>query len=100
MKAGGDISAVMAEIINALNEQQMIQIQNYGAQLSPLAMFYMLMAVIVPSLSVTFIIVIASFIAMSPFVVKLLFWRYACCCCIHADDVFRSDKIKDTKPPG
>ena len=74
MKAGGDISAVMAEIINALNEQQMIQIQNYGAQLSPLAMFYMLMAVKVPSLSVTFIIVIASFIAMSPFVVKLLFW--------------------------
>ena len=95
MKAGGDISAVMAEIINALNEQQMIQIQNYGAQLSPLAMFYMLMAVIVPSLSVTFIIVIASFIAMSPFVVKLLFWVPACCCCIHADDVFRSDKIKE-----
>lgn len=74
MKAGADMGAVMGEIINALNEQQVIQIQNYGAQLSPLAMFYMLMAVIVPSLSVTFIIVIASFISLAPEMVKMIFW--------------------------
>lgn len=74
MKAGADMGAVMGEIINALNEQQVIQIQNYGGQLSPLAMFYMLIAVIVPSLSVTFIIVIASFISLAPEMVKMIFW--------------------------
>jgi pilus assembly protein TadC len=74
MKAGADMSNVMSEIIDALGEQQLIQIQNYGSQLSPLAMFYMLAAVIVPSLSVTFIIILSSFIALSPGMVKTAFW--------------------------
>jgi len=74
MKAGADMGVVMAEIIDALGEQQLIQIQNYGSQLSPLAMFYMLAAVIVPSLSVTFIIILSSFIALSPGMTKIIFW--------------------------
>lgn len=74
MKAGADMSTVMSEIIDALGEHQLIQIQNYGAQLSPLAMFYMLGAVIVPSLSVTFIIILSSFIALSPSMTKIAFW--------------------------
>lgn len=74
MKAGGDMSSVINDIINRLSEQQLIQIQNYGSQLSPLAMFYMLVAVIVPSLSVTFIIILSSFISLGEYVTKLLFW--------------------------
>lgn len=74
MKAGADMSAVMEEIIGSLNEQQLIQIQNYGGQLSPIAMFYMLAAVIIPSLSVTFIIIISSFVALSAPMVKAVFW--------------------------
>jgi len=74
MKAGGDMSSVINDIINRLSEQQLIQIQNYGGQLSPLAMFYMLVAVIVPSLSVTFIIILSSFISLGEYITKLLFW--------------------------
>jgi pilus assembly protein TadC len=74
MKAGADMSTVMEEIMDSLGEQQLIQIQNYGSQLSPLAMFYMLAAVIVPSLSVTFIIILSSFIALSPATTKIAFW--------------------------
>jgi len=74
MKAGADMSIVMEEIMDALGEHQMIQIQNYGAQLSPLAMFYMLGAVIVPSLSVTFIIILSSFISLSSSATKMAFW--------------------------
>ncbi|MBL7100748.1 MAG: type II secretion system F family protein [Nanoarchaeota archaeon] len=74
MKAGADMSVVMSEIIDALGEQQLIQIQNYGSQLSPLAMFYMLAAVIVPSLSVTFIIILSSFIALPSTITKMIFW--------------------------
>jgi pilus assembly protein TadC len=74
MKAGSDMSNVINDLINRLSEQQLIQIQNYGGQLSPLAMFYMLVAVIVPSLSVTFIIILSSFISMGEYVTKLMFW--------------------------
>lgn len=74
MKAGSDMSNVINDLINRLSEQQLIQIQNYGGQLSPLAMFYMLVAVIVPSLSVTFIIILSSFISLGEYVTKLMFW--------------------------
>jgi flagellar protein FlaJ len=74
MKAGSDMASVIGDISNRLSEQQLIQIQNYGGQLSPLAMFYMLVAVIVPSLSVTFIIILSSFISLGEEVTKLMFW--------------------------
>jgi len=74
MKAGSDMSGVLREVINSLSEQQMIQIQNYGSQLNPIAMFYMLAAVIVPSLSITFIIILSAFISISEFGTKTLFW--------------------------
>lgn len=74
MKSGAEMRVVMAEILDALGEQQLIQIQNYGSQLSPLAMFYMLTAVIVPSLSVTFIIILSSFISLPQSITKIIFW--------------------------
>ena len=74
MKAGAEMRTVMAEIIDALGEQQIIQIQNYGSQLSPLAMFYMLAAVIIPSLSVTLIIILSSFLSISTTMTKVILW--------------------------
>ncbi len=74
MKSGATISNVMRESINSLSEEQIVQIQNYGSQLNPLAMFYMLIAVIVPALSITLIIVLSSFISASSSTVKVLFW--------------------------
>ena len=74
MKTGADLSRVLAGSIDALGEEQVIQIQKYGGQLSPLAMFYMLIAVIIPALGMTFLIIIASFTAMSEFATKLIFW--------------------------
>ncbi len=74
MKTGADLSRVMAGSIDALGDEQVIQIQKYGGQLSPLAMFYMLIAVIIPSLGMTFLIIIASFINLSSFATKIIFW--------------------------
>lgn len=79
MKSGADIADVVKDSIDSLSEEQLVQIQTYGGQLNPLAMFYMLIAVIVPALSVTFIIVISSFVAASESGVKLIFWGlYGC----------------------
>ena len=74
LKAGSDMGMVIRELIDSLGSEQLIQIQKYGSQLNPLAMFYMLLAVVVPALAVTFINVIASFISLSASSTKLLFW--------------------------
>ena len=74
MKSGADIGTVIAEIINSLAEEQVLQVQKYGGQLNPLAMFYMLVAIILPSLGMTFLIIISSFINLSSFATKAVFW--------------------------
>ncbi len=74
MKEGADIAGLIKEVMRAVGDEQLTQIQRYGGQLSPLALFYMLIAIIAPSLGVTFIIVLASFVALSPVVTKILFY--------------------------
>jgi flagellar protein FlaJ len=64
LNAGSDMSSIIRENIKTLNEEQMIQIQNYGNKLNPLIMMYMLVSVIVPALSVSFMTVIASMIGL------------------------------------
>ncbi len=74
LKAGGDIAKTIREVINSLGEERVLQIKNYGAQLSPLAMFYMLLAVIIPALSITFITILCSLIGISESITKLVFF--------------------------
>lgn len=74
MKSGSDLSNVIQEIIDSISEEQVIQIQKYGSQLSPLAMFYMMIAVIIPSLGMAFLIIIASFISLEESTTKTVFW--------------------------
>jgi len=62
MRAGSDISIVVKDSIRALEEEQLIQIQTYGNKLNPMIMFYMLISVILPALSITFLTVISSLI--------------------------------------
>ncbi len=76
MKAGSDLSIVINETTNGISEEQIIQIQRYGSSLNPLAMFYMLMAIIVPSLGITFIIVISSLMGLPEIIIKTVFWSF------------------------
>ncbi len=73
MRAGSDISKVIAESIKTLNEEQVIQIQNYGNKLNPLIMFYMLISVILPALSIAFLTIIASMVGLKSGTITLLF---------------------------
>ncbi|HLD12634.1 MAG TPA: type II secretion system F family protein [Candidatus Nanoarchaeia archaeon] len=74
IKTGADLASVIQDTINSLSEYQLIQIEKYGGQLKPLAMFYLLIAVIMPSLGTTFVILLSSFVALSDFAIKLIFW--------------------------
>lgn len=73
MRAGSDISVVIKDTVNSLNEEQLIQIQNYGNKLNPAIMFYMLTSVILPALAVTFLTVVASMISLDGTLTKGIF---------------------------
>lgn len=74
LRAGADLNIVIKEEIRSLNDEQTIQIQNYGSKLNPLIMFYMLIAVILPSLGITFLIIISSILEVPENMVKLIFF--------------------------
>jgi len=73
MRAGSDMTNVIKEGINSLSQEQAIQIQGYGSKLNPLIMFYMLIAIILPSLGITFLIIIASMLSLEEKVLQIFF---------------------------
>ncbi|NPE26916.1 type II secretion system F family protein [Methanococcoides sp. SA1] len=73
LNAGSDMSLIIRDSIKTLNEEQVIQIQNYGNKLNPLIMMYMLISVIVPALSVSFMTVVASMIGLEENLTKGMF---------------------------
>jgi flagellar protein FlaJ len=73
MMAGSDMSIVVKDTIKALNEEQLIQIQDYGSRLNPLIVMYMLITVIIPTLSITFLTIISSMVKLPQNMTYLLF---------------------------
>ncbi len=73
MNAGSDMTFVIEDSIKSLTEEQMIQIQNYGNKLNPLIVFYMIVAVIIPALSITFLTIVASMINLPEVTTIVLF---------------------------
>ena len=73
MRAGSDMLGVIQDNLHSLNEEQMIQIQEYGNKLNPLIMFYMLISVIAPALSVTFLTILSSMISLPKGMTVMIF---------------------------
>lgn len=71
LKAGSDIASSLSAIVEILTREQIIAIRRYGQELNPYTMIYMLAAVILPSLGITFLIIISSFSGLT--VPKLIF---------------------------
>ncbi|UCD07565.1 MAG: type II secretion system F family protein [Candidatus Aenigmatarchaeota archaeon] len=64
LKSGADIGDTIKNLVDALSEDQRISITIYGSALNPMALMYMLFAVIFPTLGITFLLVISSFIGI------------------------------------
>lgn len=64
LKSGADIGDTIKSLVESLSEDQRIAIKKYGSSLNPLALMYMLFAVIFPTLGITFLLVISSFIGL------------------------------------
>lgn len=72
MRAGSDMAIILKEEIKNLSDEQAVQIQTYGSTLNPLIMFYMLIAVIIPSLGITFLIIISSMVGVPSEVIEVI----------------------------
>ena len=74
LKAGADVNDVLKETVNSLTAEQRLSIRRYGGQLRLLSLVFMMLAVIVPALGVTFLIVLSAFpqIAINEFMFWLL----------------------------
>jgi flagellar protein FlaJ len=72
MRTGTDLGSSLDSMISSLSSEQSVAMRRYGSQLSPLAMMYMMLAVIIPSLGITFIILLSSFSGLP--ITKSVFW--------------------------
>lgn len=61
MRAGTDLGNTLETIVNNIANEQRIAIRRYGSQLNPMAMMYMMLGVVVPSLGITFLMILSSF---------------------------------------
>lgn len=62
IRTGADVSKSLYSVVDQITKGQVSEVNKYGKKLNPLAMFYMIIAVIMPSLGVTMIIILSSFI--------------------------------------
>lgn len=62
LKIGVDVTDFLQAVLDEISEEQLSQIIRYGKKLSSLTMFYMLGAIIVPSLGMTLFVVVAGMI--------------------------------------
>jgi len=72
IRTGADLSNTLESIVHSLSDEQKVAIRRYGSQLNPLSMMYMMTAVILPSLGITFLILMSTFSGMP--VSEMLFW--------------------------
>ena len=61
IKAGSDIAATFENLVIQFEKEQFITIQKYGKEMNPWTMMYMMLGIIMPSLGITFFIVISAF---------------------------------------
>jgi hypothetical protein len=54
----------LSAALDEISKEQMIEIQRYGKKLNSLTMFYMLLAVIMPSLGIAMLVVIGSLLGI------------------------------------
>ncbi len=64
LKTGSEMSSALNNVIDQIVREQDILVKEYGRKLNPMAMFYMMIAIIVPSLGTIMVIILATAIGM------------------------------------
>ncbi|MEM4397255.1 MAG: type II secretion system F family protein [Candidatus Woesearchaeota archaeon] len=64
LRTGSDVASPINTVVETLIKEQKIAVNDYARKLNPLAMFYMMIAIIMPSLGVTMITIVALFVGL------------------------------------
>ena len=63
LKIGIDVSESLQAVLDDIAEEQLIEIQRYGKKLNSYSLFYMLLAIVIPSLGMTLAVIVATITA-------------------------------------
>lgn len=72
MTTGADIATSLDSVMEQIVREQRIELNEYGRKLNPLAMFYMIAAVILPSIGITMFVIFVSFLSIKLTLTSLL----------------------------
>lgn len=73
LRTGSDVAQALNAVIEQIVKEQIIEVNKYGRKLTPLAMFYMIISVILPSLGITMLVVLSSFLEFELNLTLLIF---------------------------
>lgn len=64
LKTGADLAAALSTTVDQIANEQVISVREYGRKLNPLVMFYMIVAVIFPSIGIIMLTVFSTFFSI------------------------------------
>ena len=75
IKSGANLGNIIEELVKEFSAEQRTKIRMYGSQLNSLALVYMIFAIILPSIGVTFLMILSFFsgFGVSPGILILIF---------------------------
>jgi len=65
LKTGSGVSRALTSVFDQIVREQQISVKEYGRKLNPMAMFYMMIAIIIPSLGTIMLVVMTTFIGLN-----------------------------------
>ncbi len=65
LKTGADVSTALESVVEQISREKLIKIREYGKKLNPIVMFYLIIAVIAPSLGIAVLTLLSSFLGLS-----------------------------------
>jgi flagellar protein FlaJ len=65
LRTGADVSRGLGAVVEQIAREQTIEVKNYAKKLNPLVMFYLIGAVIFPSLGITMLALVSSFLSLN-----------------------------------
>lgn len=64
LRTGADVSQALESITEQISKEQLIEFKTYERKLNPLVMFYLMIAVILPSLGITMLSLLSTFLGI------------------------------------
>ena len=93
---GADMTLSLKSAVDNIVKEQEIELKEYGRKLNPLAMFFMIIAVILPSIGITLLVIFASFIGINLDLSVFMMIAAATACL----QLFFYTVIKNSRPAG